>query len=257
MTSFTAGRDGISVAYDHLGSGAPVLLLHGFASSREQNWRSTGWYRILDEAGFRLIAPDFRGHGESGKPRDPALYGARMLEDAMEAMEACEAPTCDVIGYSMGGYLAIDLMLRYPERVRKLVVAGVGANYFAAPAWQAIADALESDAYPENADPLVQRFWLFANQKGKDPLALSACIRAGFPRHGSAELKAGRRAVLVVAGSADDHAGDPKVLADAFADGHAVVLAGKDHMNAVGDGGLKRAALAFLGADAALWSPPD
>ena len=51
-----------------------MVLVHGFGSSREQNWKSTGWYGSLTEAGYSVLAMDCRGHGESDKPHDPLFY---------------------------------------------------------------------------------------------------------------------------------------------------------------------------------------
>ena len=65
---------GFKIAYDDIGEGDPIVLLHGFAADKATNWRLTGWYRLLQNAGFRIIAPDSRGHGKSDKPSDPDDY---------------------------------------------------------------------------------------------------------------------------------------------------------------------------------------
>src|SRR5438105_7164521 len=65
VTSFVKSRDGLDIAYEINGHGEPVVLIHGFASDRGQNWRAPGWYATLNEAGYRVIALDCRGHGES------------------------------------------------------------------------------------------------------------------------------------------------------------------------------------------------
>src|SRR5690348_7696309 len=71
---------GLRLAYEVDGEGAPIVLVHGFASSRVTNWKSTSWYRALTEAGRQVIAMDVRGHGESDKPHDPAAYDEGELE---------------------------------------------------------------------------------------------------------------------------------------------------------------------------------
>ena len=89
MTEFTTTTDGIRIAYERVGDGPPVVLVHGFGSSKEQNWKSTGWYGSLTEAGFSVLAIDNRGHGESDKPHDPLLYHHdRMAEDVATVMDA-------------------------------------------------------------------------------------------------------------------------------------------------------------------------
>ena len=249
MTLFVPSPDGVRIAYEVTGEGKPIVLIHGFASSREQNWRSTGWIDRLAAAGFRVVSFDCRGHGKSEKPHEPAAYGEHMIDDILAVLDAAQAPVADVMGYSMGGMLTIRFLMQYPERVRRAVVAGIGANYFAeSQAWRAmIAAAMETDDLGAIDDPVARRFRIFGAQKGKDRLALAACMRS--PRHiyVPADLKQSKRPVLVVCGADDDLSGPPEALAEAFADGRAVTLPGKDHMSAVGDPAYKRAVLQFLG----------
>ncbi|MBM3520931.1 MAG: alpha/beta hydrolase, partial [Alphaproteobacteria bacterium] len=81
MDKFNSDR--VEIAFESWGEGPPVLLIHGFASNRFVNWRDTGWVKTLTEAGFRAIALDNRGHGESEKLHDPARYHlAEMVGDA-------------------------------------------------------------------------------------------------------------------------------------------------------------------------------
>jgi len=91
-------KDGVRIAYDVVGAGKPVVLIHGFASSRRQNWGSTGWIDRLAQEGFRVVSFDCRGHGKSDKPHDPAAYGDRMVDDILAAMDATGASPADVMG---------------------------------------------------------------------------------------------------------------------------------------------------------------
>ena len=160
MTLFVPSRDGVRIAYESTGEGRPIVLIHGFASSREQNWRATGWFDRLAAAGFRVVSFDCRGHGRSDKPHEPAAYGEHMIDDIVAVMEAAEAQTADVMGYSMGAFLAIRLLLLYPERVRRAVRGGLGANHFrASEAWrERIAAAMETDDAETLSDPVERRF---------------------------------------------------------------------------------------------------
>ena len=63
--------DGIDIAYRDEGAGAPILLIHGFASNSAVNWQSTNWMTTLTADGRRVIAMDLRGHGESARLTDP------------------------------------------------------------------------------------------------------------------------------------------------------------------------------------------
>lgn len=248
MTLYVSSPDGVRIAYDVTGEGRPIVLIHGFASSREQNWRSTGWIDRLAAEGFRVVSFDCRGHGKSDKPHDPAAYGEHMIDDIVAVMDAAQAPVADVMGYSMGSMLAVRFLMQYPERVRRAVLGGMGATYFQkSQDWRAmIAGAMETDDLGAIADPVARRFRLFGAQKGKDRLALAACMRSPRHKYVPGDLKRGARPVLVVCGGNDDLTGPPEPLAQAFADGRAVTLPGKDHMSAVGDPGAKKAVLRFL-----------
>jgi pimeloyl-ACP methyl ester carboxylesterase len=251
LTEFAITADGLRIAYCTAGEGPQVLLLHGFASSIEQNWGATGWLRTLGDAGFRVVALDFRGHGESDKPRDPKWYGAAMLLDILAVTEAAEAQNAQVMGYSMGGMLGIHFLLNNPARVKRLIVAGVGARYFSRPLhYSAISAALKDRTV--SADPTAATFRKFASQRGKDPLALASCIEAEFPRHAAEELRRIDREVLVVCGTRDEASGPPEPLAKVFPNGHAVALPGRDHMSAVGDAGYRKAAVEFFGGGSAM-----
>lgn len=247
--SFAVSKDGARIAYAVAGNGKPVLLIHGFASSREQNWGSTGWISRLTQDRFRVVSFDCRGHGHSDKPHDPAAYGPHMIDDILAVMDAAAMPEAFVMGYSMGAMLAIRFLMLHPERVKKVVAAGIGQNYFAEhQSWRAmIAAAMLTDDPSQIEDREARKFRIFGGQKGKDRLALAACMQSPRHMYKPEELKASQRPVLVVAGETDELVGSPVSLAKSFADGRAVILPNKDHMTAVGDPGYKRAVLDFFG----------
>jgi pimeloyl-ACP methyl ester carboxylesterase len=247
---FTVSKDGVHIAYQVSGEGKPVLLIHGFASSRDQNWHTTGWIDRLVRDGYRVVSFDLRGHGHSDKPHTQGAYGPHMIDDILAVMHAGGQPDANIMGYSMGAMLAIRLMMLYPERVRRVVAAGVGDNYFAEQqSWRdKVAAAMMAEDASSIADEEARHFRLFGGQKGKDRKALAACMRSSRHIYTPAELKHAKRPVLVVTGELDALTGPPYALAGAFADGRAVVLPNKDHMSAVGDPGYKRAVLDFFAA---------
>ena len=252
MTSFATSPDGIRIAYETAGQGDPVLLIHGFGSSRAQNWRATGWYELLANAGFRLVAMDCRGHGDSDKPHDPRLYSyALMARDALSVLNACGLEQADVIGYSMGGHLGIELLMNHAQVLRRMVVAGVGETYLRAPFDHrfAVADAITDVDASRITDPLQKMFRAFAHQPGKDPVALAACMRGERRVYSSHELARATRPVLVVCGENDTISGPPGPLAAVIPHARALVVPGRDHMSSVGDKQTRKAALDFLSAD--------
>ena len=115
MPEFVTASDGVSLAFERLGEGPAIVLVHGFGSSRMQNWKSTGWYGGVTEAGFSLVAMDCRGHGDSGKPHDQDAYGHdRMADDVVSVMEAAGLSSALVCGYSMGGFIGRRLLAAHP-----------------------------------------------------------------------------------------------------------------------------------------------
>ena len=252
MPEFVTASDGVELAYERQGEGPAIVLVHGFGSSRSQNWKSTGWYGGLTNAEFSIVAMDCRGHGDSGKPHDEAAYGhERMAQDVIEVMEACGLRDALLLGYSMGGFIGLRLLAAHPEWVRKLALAGVGETYLenritSPQARAALADALLTPDKDSITDPRAKMFRAFADQPGKDRIALAACMRAMSPRLPAETLSQLQRPILVITGSEDETAGRAEPLAATFADGRAVTIAGRDHMSAVGDKHTRQAVIDFF-----------
>jgi len=116
---------GVKIHYHDIGSGEPVVLVHGFASTAEHNWGGTGWISALS-AKYRVIALDVRGHGLSDKPHEREAYGyASMGADVTRLMDHLGIARAPLIGYSMGASIAIELMLTRPGRFRAIVLGGI------------------------------------------------------------------------------------------------------------------------------------
>jgi pimeloyl-ACP methyl ester carboxylesterase len=254
-TEFVIASDGVTLAYERTGvaGGPPVMLVHGFGSSRGQNWKSTGWYSTLGEAGFAITAMDCRGHGMSDKPHDPASYGhERMAQDVATVMDAAGLAAAFYCGYSMGGFIGLRFTAAQPQRVTKLALAGVGEHYLHGPrisdpgSRDLLAEALEMDDPSGLTDKRAIMFRAFAEQPGKDRFALAACMRAMSPRLPSEVLAQIAQPVLVACGDRDDIAGPPDGLAAQFRHGLAVTVPGRDHMSAVGDRGMRAAVADFF-----------
>jgi pimeloyl-ACP methyl ester carboxylesterase len=252
MTEYVTVSDSVTLAYDDGGEGRPLVLIHGFAASRKITWSNTNWYQTLARAGYRVIALDCRGHGESEKPHEPADYDeGRMAADVMAILASLGVACADVMGYSMGGILAIRLMHEAPGRVRRAVVAGVGETYFQPPngRQEIIAEGLLAKDASAVTDPVALEFRSFAERAGNDLAALAACIRRPRRIFEPDALQALAQPVLVVCGEADTMSGRPEPLANAFAHGQAVVVPGRNHHMTVGDRMYKDAVIGFLAAD--------
>ena len=246
MPSFFS--DGVAIAYEVFGEGAPVLLIHGFASSGEVNWVATGWVDTLVKAGYRAITMDNRGHGKSQKLYDARLYFAHdMAGDAARLLDHLEIPKAAVIGYSMGARIAAYLSLIQPERVSCAVFGGIGLNLVTGLAdSEAIISALTAESLADVKDKTGRQFRIFAEHSGADRAALAACMVNSREPMPAADVRRIGVPVLVAAGSDDEMAGPPQALADLLPQGEAVVIERRDHMRATGDSQFKLAALEFL-----------
>src|SRR5262245_10804358 len=144
MPSFRHGQ--VELVYLDEGAGEPVVLVHGFASNAAVNWVHPGWVATLTRAGRRAIALDLRGHGASTKLYDPAAYhSAVMAQDVGALIDHLGLPNADVMGYSMGARIAAFLALAQPQRVRGLILGGLGSHLVDGVGLpMTIADALEA-----------------------------------------------------------------------------------------------------------------
>jgi len=243
----TFESDGVHIAYDDVGSGPPVVLVHGFASNRRQNWEAMGWYEALVEAGRRVVALDCRGHGESDKPTDVAAYAdGVMAGDVVALLDHLAIDRADVVGYSMGARISLVVLVEQPERVNAVVLGGIGdPDRQSAGSRVAIAAALEADDPGTVESPIGRRFRRFADRPGNDRSALAACMRASRPTVDRTRLASVDRPVLFVTG-ADDDLGRPESYVEAIPGAEAVVVQGRDHLTAVADAEARAAVVAFL-----------
>lgn len=115
---------GVSIRFLEEGDGPPVVLIHGFTSSSE-SWTEIGVVPRLS-GDFRTIAIDCRGHGKSGRPHEPSMYGMHMVHDVVAALDTLDIEDAHVVGYSMGAEIALRTTVAYPQRVRSLVIGGSG-----------------------------------------------------------------------------------------------------------------------------------
>lgn len=241
--------DGVTIAYDDVGSGRPVVLVHGFSSNRDEAWKRTGWYAAFERRGQRVVALDLRGHGQSGKPHESEAYGrATMVGDIVRLMDHLGLGPVDLIGYSMGAHLSLALALSDQDRLSNLVLGGVGGRMFQPrdSSGPSMAEAMRAEDPDSITDPMLRSFRQFADEQGEDRLALAACTEAIRTVPDRDDLFAISVPTLVAAGARDQLAGDPQELADAIRGAKAITLAGCDHFNAIPHALLKAAVFDFL-----------
>jgi len=250
--------DGVRIRYLDLGEGETVVLLHGFALSAEVNWGLTGLLGSLPQE-YRMLALDQRGHGRSEKPHDPESYGLEFVEDVIRLLDALEIKRAHIVGYSMGGALALRLAADHPDRVRSAVIGGAGWAPPGTPLppglqeWPArieriaeeggsLTDAMWLPGWPDPT-PEIREFL-----DGNDARALAAVLRSRpeWDDMTAASVRAIGVPMLAVIGEADFARPAVDALAEVKPDVEVAVLAGKDHATAVFDEELGQVVLEFL-----------
>lgn len=123
MDFATNPSDGTRIAYEIVGSGPPLLLVHGSLLTHTI-WRTFGYVTAL-RATRTLILVDMRGHGRSDKPHDVASYAMEnIVGDLVAVLDAEGVDRTDYWGYSYGGRAGLTLTARNPERIESLVIGG-------------------------------------------------------------------------------------------------------------------------------------
>lgn len=121
--SFNA--NGVKIAYSDRGRGEPVVLIHGWLSSGPINWDLPGTTRLLAKD-HRVITIDMPGHGASDKPTKDDAYGPELVEDVVRLMDHLKIEKAHVVGYSMGGIIAANLLAKHPQRTLSGLLGGMG-----------------------------------------------------------------------------------------------------------------------------------
>jgi|ERR1041385_4271541 pimeloyl-ACP methyl ester carboxylesterase len=244
----------VEIAYfdqgQDLPSSEPIMLVHGFASTKEVNWVHPSWTQTLTRAGRRVIALDNRGHGASSKLYDPAAYQMTLMaEDVRALLDHLEIERADIMGYSMGARITAFLAINHPARVRSAIIGGLGIRLVEGHRGDmanVIADALEAPSLDDVTDRTGRTFRVFAEQTKSDLKAVAACMRRPRQTLSREEVAAIAAPVLVAVGGNDDVAGSGPALAALIPGAHSLDIPGRDHMLTVGDKVFKAGVLEFL-----------
>jgi pimeloyl-ACP methyl ester carboxylesterase len=250
-TNRTVDAGGVPLALVEAGvGGRPLLLVHGFTGAKED---FTPHFDRLAGAGWHAAAFDLRGHGDSGKPADPAAYTIeRLVADAGAVLDALGWRDAVVLGHSLGGMVAQEVALTAGERVRALVLmdtahgvfpgvtvelaelAGVVVRGGGMPAW--LDATRDAGVAPNEADRALRArdpgyaAWCDAKTLACAPAMVEGLALAIARRSDClAELATLRCPTLVMVGEHDAVVDDARRMADAIAGARLAVIAGGGH----------------------------
>jgi pimeloyl-ACP methyl ester carboxylesterase len=243
----TFDSNGVSIRYVTKGQGQPVVLVHGFSATAEANWMLPGVFEGLAQD-FRVIAIDNRGHGKSGKPHDPAVYGDEMARDIVRLLDHLRIDQAHIVGYSMGGFITMRLLALAPERFASAVIGGAGWRPPGPPdatmeelagsleRGEGIAPLLRALQPPGQPAPPAEQVAMMNQMvmSTNDPLALAAAIR-GMAQLGITEevLRANQVPALAVVGSLDPLKAGVDAMTGVMAGLEVKVIEGADHITAL------------------------
>jgi len=218
-----------------------LILLHGFASTFEHNWRQTGWVDILADFGCTTPEIDLPGHGSSLRQTDPGAY-AEVEEEVFRSLPAHQP--ISAVGFSAGADLLVRMAIAHPESFERIALLGFGDNLFETSDPGVLVAALESAEEPE--DVQARLFRRLAITAGNDPSSLSAFIRRTRRAVEPEDLSAIACPVLVVLGDRDMTKSADR-LVTALPSASLVTLAGVDHFATPSDFGAIDATMRFFG----------
>lgn len=228
------GRDGVELAYREIGTGRPLVLVHGFIGD-SWLWLRHGPAVELAEHGHRVILPDLRGHGDSARPHDPAAYPPDVLaDDGLALLDHLGLADYDLGGYSLGARVVLRMLVR-GARPARAIVAGQGLDVISGATSRTnryrLALTAMIDGDPVDPDSPGGQLAHWITQSGADPVALRNVLdaHAPTPPESLAEIPT---PVLVAVGDGDDTHSSADALADALPGGHFARVPG-DHFSAV------------------------
>lgn len=241
MTIAVNPADGIRIAYEDVGEGPAVVLLHGSGLSRG-SWRGLGYVRALRET-HRVLAIDLRGHGRSDKPHEPEAYAmATIVADVCAVLDDARVTNASIVGYSLGARVGFSLIDGHPDRVLSFVSLGGTFRSLAGSVADVFFDGFDA-ALREGGMPEFIARWGEARGRpvdaataaafsANDPQALAAYFDQAGSESGVAESRLPHLATptLLIAGTLDrDRLGDSRFAASAMPNARCVELEGRGH----------------------------
>lgn len=224
--------DGVEIVWRETGNGRPLILIHGYFSEADTNWIKFGHADLLAKAGYRVIMPDLRAHGLSGKPHDPALYPKDILADDQFALIThLGLGDFDLGGYSLGGR-TVARMLARGCRPGRAIVSGMGLQGLTSTEKRGdhFRHVLDNIGSHERGSPA----WMaeaFLKTTGGDPVALRLILDS-FVDTSESELRVIQTPIAVICGNEDNDNGSAADLAAMLPRGKYFAVPG-NHMSAV------------------------
>jgi pimeloyl-ACP methyl ester carboxylesterase len=240
--------DGVELAWREVGSGRPFVLLPGLMGSGA---RLVGLdlVSVLAERGHRVIVPDLRGHGDSGRPHDPARYPRDILaDDVLALIGHLELDDYDLGGYSMGGKVVLRLLAR-GARPAHAVVGGQGLDALDADSDRTdghrrlLAVVADGAAFPAGSPEGAMADWI--RQSGEDARAAGLVLDT-FVATPADALRPVLVPTLVIVGDRDSRGTSAGALAALLPHGRLVLVPG-DHGTALSAPEFSTTILEFLG----------
>jgi pimeloyl-ACP methyl ester carboxylesterase len=247
MPYFDCGA--LTIHYLDEGAGSAVVLIHSMASNLQHSWVDTGWIEQLRPS-HRVVAMDCRGHGLSSKSDAPDFYTAdKMADDVMRLLDHLVIGRVLMAGYSMGACVALNLAVRYGDRVRAMVIGGVSSRAYKEPPreeLERLVEVLRSDDVSSVTDKAALFMRSFCIKNGNDPKALAAFSLHRRPDVEQRDLMRIKAPVLIAAGTRDAVVQGVDELAASIPDARVMILEGRTHIDALADPNFKRAAAEFF-----------
>ena len=244
--SWTAS-DGVELAFHEMGEGRAVVLVHGLFSDAQMNWIKFGHAQRIAREGFRVVMPDLRAHGESGRPHDPGCYPVGVLaRDLRELIAHLEIDDFDLGGFSLGTRTTVEAVGE-GMKPGKCVLGGMGLEGLKG--WlrrkQFFLDAIDEFHTAARGNP----HWLAIQfmKTMKVDLVAAKHLLGSFVDAQDQWLDAFNMPTLVVCGSEDHDNGSGEKLAEALPDARFEDVPGT-HMSSVTEPELGEVMARFLTA---------
>jgi pimeloyl-ACP methyl ester carboxylesterase len=242
---FWTASDGVDLAWHEVGQGRAVILLHGLFSDAAMNWIKFGHAARIAAEGFRVIMPDLRAHGQSGRPHGESFYPRGILaRDLRELIARLELTEFDLGGFSLGARTTVEAVGE-GMRPRRAVLGGAGLeglrNWKRRKEFFLAAIAMFDTV--QRGDP----HWLsiqFMKSQGVDRVAAAQLLES-FEDAFVDWLQAFTMPTLVVCGSEDDDNGSAEELANVLPHALFQEVPGT-HMSSVTKSELGEAIASFL-----------